>query len=336
MNAIQFIGTQRSGSNLLRVMLNQLPRISAPHPPHVLKTFFPLLPLYGDLDNATNFRQLVSDVCGWVNGNPVPWAGIHFDTEVVEARCARNSLIDIFVVLHEMKAVVDQADFWCCKSMESVNYLPEIEASGLHPFYIYLFRDGRDVALSFKKAIVGPKHIYHLASKWREEQRLSLNMIQTLPPERFISIRYEEFIAKPGDTVKLICEKLHIDFSEEVFHYFESTESHNTAESGEMWQNLTKPVMDSNFNKFKKEMSTDDIALFEKVAGDVLLELGYELCSSQHQSSVFTTEQIAEFDRIDKQMRDEAVKRAPAVDKEKRQQQENLLKEIKSRNRVSV
>jgi hypothetical protein len=47
---IQFIGTQRSGSNLLRVMLNQLPEISAPHPPHILKTFFPLLPLYGNIE----------------------------------------------------------------------------------------------------------------------------------------------------------------------------------------------------------------------------------------------------------------------------------------------
>ncbi len=30
---IFMIGTQRSGSNLLRLMLNQLPEIAAPHPP---------------------------------------------------------------------------------------------------------------------------------------------------------------------------------------------------------------------------------------------------------------------------------------------------------------
>ena len=42
MKFFQFIGTQRSGSNLLRLMLNQLEGIYAPHPPHILKTFYPL------------------------------------------------------------------------------------------------------------------------------------------------------------------------------------------------------------------------------------------------------------------------------------------------------
>lgn len=33
---IFMIGTQRSGSNLLRLMLYQLPCIAAPHSPHIL------------------------------------------------------------------------------------------------------------------------------------------------------------------------------------------------------------------------------------------------------------------------------------------------------------
>ena len=33
---IFMIGTQRSGSNLLRLMVNQAPDIAAPHPPHIL------------------------------------------------------------------------------------------------------------------------------------------------------------------------------------------------------------------------------------------------------------------------------------------------------------
>ncbi|HYC85548.1 MAG TPA: hypothetical protein VEB86_10015, partial [Chryseosolibacter sp.] len=74
---IQFVGTQRSGSNLLRVMLNQFPEISAPHPPHILKTFFPILPIYGDLEDDANFKTLVIDICEWVNVNPVPWDHFH-------------------------------------------------------------------------------------------------------------------------------------------------------------------------------------------------------------------------------------------------------------------
>ena len=69
------IGTQRSGSNLLRLMINQLSHIIAPHPPHILERLTPLLPLYGSLDDDISFNQLIEDVCQLVEKNPVAWEG---------------------------------------------------------------------------------------------------------------------------------------------------------------------------------------------------------------------------------------------------------------------
>ncbi|MDH3309864.1 MAG: sulfotransferase [Gammaproteobacteria bacterium] len=54
--SIFMIGTQRSGSNLLRLMLNQLPRITAPHPPHILPRLMPLLVNYRDLERREKLR----------------------------------------------------------------------------------------------------------------------------------------------------------------------------------------------------------------------------------------------------------------------------------------
>ena len=50
---IFMIGTQRSGSNLFRLMLNQLPEIAAPHPPHILIRLMPLRPV-GKEPHATH------------------------------------------------------------------------------------------------------------------------------------------------------------------------------------------------------------------------------------------------------------------------------------------
>ena len=85
--AIFMIGTQRSGSNLLRLMLNQLPGIAAPHPPHILQRMTPLLAAYGDLDHDVNYFSLIEDVCRLVELNPVPWEGVSFDREQI-ARAA--------------------------------------------------------------------------------------------------------------------------------------------------------------------------------------------------------------------------------------------------------
>lgn len=331
-NAIQFIGTQRSGSNLLRVMLNQLPEISAPHPPHIIKTFFPLLHFYGDLSNSRNFFTLVSDVCQWVNNNPVPWEGVVFDPEDILCRCEKQDLIHLFAAIYQKKADVDGAKYWCCKSMESIHHINEMEGAGLHPFYIYLYRDGRDVALSFKKAIVGPKHVYSLASKWKEEQELSLQLLETLPPARFIMIRYENLISSHQNDIREICNKLNIPFADSVFDYFLSTESKNTASAGAMWQNVAKPIMGDNRNKYEREFSREDQVLFETVAGDVLERLGYPI-HFWPDVPALTAEQIQEYNRQDRKLRDEAIKVADPADVSKRRQQEDIIDQVKGRSK---
>jgi len=333
---IQFVGTQRSGSNLLRVMLNQLDAISAPHPPHILKTFFPLLPVYGSLSERQNFEHLVSDVCEWVRLNPVPWDILLEPSEILK-QCNEATLIEVFTRIYEQKAIHDRADFWCCKSMESVNYFRELEASNLSPYYLHIFRDGRDVALSFMKAPVGPKHIYFLAEKWRVEQELSLQLQELVNEERFISVRYEELIHNPAQVLHSICAKLKIPYSESMMDYFHSTESIVTANSGRMWSNVTKPVMENNHDKFKLELSRDQLLIFERVAGATLKKLGYEtMFSSDTWGQEFKAVEIAQFRREDEILREKILSETDAGDIHRRLPQENLLKQIKLRKATLV
>lgn len=328
MQAIQFIGTQRSGSNLLRVMLNQLPEINAPHPPHIIQTMMPLLPLYGDLQLQVNFRKLVDDVCTLVELNPVNW-NIRFSRDEVEQRCAENNLPQVMKAVYELKALQAGATMWCCKSMASIHYIDAIEASGIHPFYIHIYRDGRDVALSFMKAIVGEKHIYHLAKQWKEEQDLSLALCRSIDASRYIAIPYEQFVLDPESTIKSICEKLHIVYRPEVMDYSRSEESRETAASGEMWSNLVKPVMKDNTRKFLRELSGEDIALFETIAGDTLQQLGYELFSSPEQRIVPDAEAVNTFNTANKQLKNAARQKAAASDIEKRAAQDAFITSLK-------
>ena len=144
MQPIIIIGTQRSGSNLLRLMLNQHKDIIAPHPPHILQMFFPLLERYGDLGEKKNFLLLVRNVCEFVNLNPVPW-NLQLDVSVIAAKCRSQSLISIYAAIYETLAARKNAQLWCCKSMVNLYYIPQIEQEGLKPIYIHLVRDGRAI-----------------------------------------------------------------------------------------------------------------------------------------------------------------------------------------------
>jgi hypothetical protein len=328
-SAIQFIGTQRSGSNLLRVMLNQLPEISAPHPPHILKTFFPVLHLYGNLSVPINFKRLVDDVCEWVNKNPVPWENVQLNSGDIIKLCEEQSLIEVFRRIYEYKALSDNASYWSCKSMETVLYLNELERSKINPFYIHIYRDGRDVALSFLKAIVGPKHIYHLAKKWSEEQRLSLALKEIVPDSRFISVKYEDLISAPEKTLSDACDKLGVIYREDmVMHYYESKESFNTANSGEMWKNVAKPILKNNHHKYLAEFSREDLIIFESVAGDMLKKLGYECIIEASSRVSFTQGEIEIFNAQNKDRMSQASLNVDKSDLEKRRPQEELFKRI--------
>src|SRR5512146_2348421 len=102
------IGTQRSGSNLLRLMLNQLPDIAAPHPPHILQRMMPLEKGYGDLSTDKNFKQMVDDVCKLVELNPVPWEGVKLDRKDVASRCRNHSVVAAFGAAYD--AMADQSE----------------------------------------------------------------------------------------------------------------------------------------------------------------------------------------------------------------------------------
>lgn len=327
---VQIIGTQRSGSNLLRLMLNQLPEVSAPHPPHILERLMPLLPAYGDLGIESQFTQLIEDVCTLVETNPVPWTAVTLNRGTIRRQCEAATLPEIARVVYELKAAADGARIWTCKSMANIHYASELEKYSTPPRYIHLFRDGRDVALSFKKAIVGEKHSYHLAQQWKSEQEASIALYEKLGPGRVFRVRYEDLLKDPESELKRICSFIGAQYSETALAYHESAESRETANSGLMWQNVVKPVLTDNHRKFLAGLTETDIRIFERVAGDTLEKLGYERVFEQD-NVPFTAPEIADFSQINQELKKEFRSKLRPEDLEKRRPQEQLLKAISSR-----
>ena len=330
-HGIQMIGTQRSGSNLLRVIMDQSPDIASPHPPHILVTFMPLLELYGPMADDRNYRQLVSDVVDYVNANPVPWEGVKLDKEKITGTSVSNSLFEINRLIYEEAARSKNARLWCCKSMNNVYFAEELEEHQSIQKYIYLYRDGRDVAASFKKAIVGEKHAYFLARQWKEDQEECLKLKQQVPAERFFSLNYESLITSPEQTIKELCRFLDIRFTAEMLHYYSSSTSKIAAASGDMWKNLEKPIMNNNSGNFFRSFKENDLEIFELVAGETLRKLNYPLYSVSADTDLISSSNIEVYKNENIRLKKQSVIDAAKNDLEKRKPQENIIAEIKER-----
>jgi hypothetical protein len=334
---IFMIGTQRSGSNLLRLMLNQLPGIAAPHPPHILSRMMPLLPNYGDLERPENFALLVDDVCRLVELNPVPWEGVTMNRVEVTRRCRNRSLVAVFGAVYDLYAEARGANTWLCKSLQNTQYLPQIEAYYPDAKYIYLYRDGRDVSCSFRKAVVGEKHFYHIAAEWAATQRLALLHRERTSPGRFISVSYEEIVGSPEKAARRLCDFLGVSFHSAMLEFHRSEDAQRAASQSDLWANVVRPIMADNTKKFLREATAEDIRVFESVAGDILDALGYERVSVlPGKERPFTADEIARFDAENRHLKDEVRAQSDASDRERRDRQDALLKEIRGRSDSGV
>ena len=329
---IFMIGTQRSGSNLLRLMLNQLPDIAAPHPPHILQRMMPLVPKYGDLSEDANFAQLVEDVCRLVELNPVPWDGVRLDRGDIGARCRQRSQVAVFCAVYDAYTEARGARDWCCKSLANIAYLEDIENYVRDARYIYLYRDGRDVAVSFRKAVVGEKHFYHIAKDWAGAQELAIQHRRALNPNRFFSLSYEALTSEPEATARRLCKFLGVEFTEAMLEFHKSEDAAKTSASSELWRNVSSPVMRDNSRKFLKEASIDDVRIFEAVAGHVLDALGYERTYlPKGREMHFSPSDLDRFNKENLGLKQQIMKSVDPEDLKRRNMQDELLAQIKAR-----
>lgn len=330
--AIFMIGTQRSGSNLLRLMLDQLPEISAPHPPHILQHMTPLMSAYGDLENDEHFNSLVDDICRLVELNPVPWQGVTLDREAIAKRSSARSLMGVFQAVYDKNAEARTAATWCCKSLANIKFLPAIETHFNGAKYIYLYRDGRDVAVSFRKAIVGDKHFYHIARGWARTQRLALAMEAHIGSDRFFRVKYEDMVAEPEIVMRNLCDFLGIEYQHDMLNFHESEEARRAAQSSDLWGNVTQPIMKKNTGKYRTEASEEDIRIFESVAGDVLDALGYQRSVvPAGTEKYYRADQVKIFDAENERIKREVEAGLDSDDRDRRDRQAGFIASIVAR-----
>ena len=328
MRAVFMVGEQRSGSNLLRLILNESDEVAAPHPPHILQR---LMPVVGDKDFSDNskFKELIEHVCHLVEINPVQWADVVLDREEVFIRCRENSLVAIFGAVMDMYAESQGSSAWVCKSLQNIRWAEQIDEYFNKPKYIYLYRDPRDVALSFMKAVVGDKHPYFIAKQWDKLQKLCIEHGKKIGSEQFMGISYEDITNKPDEVITELCEFLDIKYQDSMLNFHESKEASIAAKSSRLWANVTQPIMKKNSYKFLEEMNEDDLKIIESIAGNTIDVLGYErFMINRGYEKRFTESDINQYGLENERRKKEIMKSTDPADIKRRNKQNGVVQKI--------
>lgn len=265
------IGTERSGSNLLRLILNAHSRIVIPHPPHVMRYFTPLEGRYGDLADDSRFRCLVADVLALVHAHIHPWDWIPAPEDVF-ARARARSVLGVYVALHEALLAHTGKARWGCKSTFMVDHVADLRAALPGARFLWLFRDPRDVAASSKESVFSAFHPALSARLWVAQQEKA---IAAEPGGGVLRVRYEDLVAEPEAAVQRICAFLEEPFEPEMLRWFQKEEAAKSAALSESWKNTAAPMQKDRLARYRRDLRPEEIAVVEEIAGPTMEMLGY-------------------------------------------------------------
>ena len=270
-NAPIFIfGSARSGTSLLSRIIGSHPRIAIPFESHIYNTFYPWLKFYGDLSLSKNRERLVDDILSTeVMRDWQP----QLDRNQVLANIKSFDLHGIFNALLTTWTSTQNKERWGEKTPAHVLYWSEIITAFPNAKIIHIVRDGRDAALSWRKARFGPKHIYLLAKKWVEYLRVIETMRSQIDPNAFWEVRYEDLLNDPETATREICHFLGEEFTPEMLAFYTNYTPYPTDSQNQ--NNLSQPILQSNREKWRREMTPRELRLFEAVAGKNLTRYGY-------------------------------------------------------------
>ena len=255
-NQVFILGAPRSGTTFLASLLG-LTRFGKPFETHFITKYFKLLPQYGDLTRKQNFKKLLQDI---LKERPVMQWNLDLDLdqfyeeqggdfaygEIVNKLCLkRNGQLGL--------------EAWGDKTPHYIGDFDIIYSLFPDARFIFIVRDGRDVALSLLQKNWGPNNIYACARYWKKLHRHYPEFQALIDSNQMIEISYEDLLDNTEQRVRDIYAFLDQSYDESDL------------------AKLCSTVKPGNYFKWKQKFSKRQTLVFDYLAADVLERFGYEV-----------------------------------------------------------
>lgn len=267
-------GCQRSGTTLLRVMLDshrhiacgpETSLLAGSFLPHKLTKRFSI-----PLDEIWRLRARASD-------------HVHF--------------VDLFLTRY---AADRGRQRWAEKTPRDVRFLGYILAHFPKAKFIHMIRDGRDVVCSIrthpkyriidgKKVATGiHKPIEPCIDRWLYETEQGLRW---RGHPNYFEVRYEELVKSPETELRKLCDFVGEPWDPAMLEYHEQTGASRDASNFIANEAATQPLSIRAIERWRKDLNAEELALFYRHAGRRMVELGYEVPSIA--APIFTSPHVA-------------------------------------------
>jgi hypothetical protein len=283
------VGVPRSGTTLLRIMLDAHSALAIPP-----ETGF--LPHLAALDAvADNGRA----ACEAITSSET-WPDFHLEAAALANEVERLSPCtpaEVARAFYRMYASRFGKTRWGDKTPTYGTDLDRI--AGLLPeaHVLHVIRDGRDVMLSVRGLWFRPGDtVEACAEDWARRVAGTQAIGRRL--SRYFEVRYETLVTTPEATLRTLCRFLDLPFEPALLRYYERAGSRldehearytadgrlviSKAERRHNQRFVMEPPQPKRIGRWREEATADEVRRFEAVAGECLDCLGYVRTADAH------------------------------------------------------
>lgn len=277
------IGMPRSGTKLLRGLLEQHPRIRVPT---IETEFFPFLVRWVQQRGSPEQPQAFAALFEALQSAPYfqvrPRTARPFSWREWREYCgARYDAAGLFegFVRYETGAAANSGLIWGDKSPAYIRHLSSLLEHFPRARVVHIVRDVRDYCVSMRNG--WRKDVRRAAFLWGRDVAQA-HRICDAHRERCIEVKYEDLLQAPQVQMQSLCEFLQIDFSDAMTRLARPVEPNGYAAGH-------TEVVSENRQKFAERLEPREIRAVETLAWDTMLLLGYRplYADGQGQLSAF-------------------------------------------------
>ncbi|MEY2487323.1 MAG: hypothetical protein QOH39_2971 [Verrucomicrobiota bacterium] len=277
------VGVARSGTTLLRIMLDAHPQLAIPPETHFIPEA--AAAARGSAENSR--KEFIDCVLG-----SRFWDDFQLDAETLRRQV---QLLDPFHVgaalrvFYQLYAERFGKRRWGDKTPTYLTQMRLIAELLPEACFIHVIRDGRDVLLSVKGLWFGPASVSESAGTW--VNRIQSARAEAVDLPNYMEIRYEDLVLDSEKMLRAICAFLDLPWEPRILDYHRGAEERlaeiardvqkggklvATAKQRTSIHALTSKQPDATrIGRWKEEMSAADRKEFERIAQPLLAELGY-------------------------------------------------------------
>lgn len=269
----------RSGTKLLREILNAHPRVRIPE---IETEFFPYWAKnwkkYEACDTARGFQQFYHACLHYPyfsqladRGHLIRWTDWYGACNSYEPAGVFEGLIRATTGI----ASDNYSILWGDKSPSNIRHIPLLKEHFPNARFVHIIRDVRDYCLSVHKA--WGKSSLRAAQRWQDDVSKAREDGLELA-ESYLEVRYEDLVTHPLEVLPRICSRLELEFTEQMLT-FRAAENIGAAKG-------KTNVLSTNISKYSAGMKPRLAAQVEMICCDSLRNLGYPCTYSGPQTRV--------------------------------------------------